>query len=95
TLIAFRKEHHSLRMRTQSDLSQYAEVLVLPTDSTMVHLTNGTQILLFYKPTTDEETFVVPNDYELVYSSCSKCQSEDNQTFTFHDAGTYIFVQRM
>lgn len=95
TLIAFRKEHHSLRMRTQSDLSQYAEVLVLPTDSTMVHLTNGTQILLFFKPTTDEETFVVPNDYELVYSSCSKCQSEDNQTFTFHDAGTYIFVQRM
>jgi len=92
-LVEFRKNHSSLKMKSSSDLVQHTEVIELSSKSIMMHLNNEENIIVVFKPTSIEETIVVPEGYELQLSSDDCLASEDHESFTLAEIGTYIFLQ--
>lgn len=92
-LIQFRKDHPSFKLTTNSDLSQYVEVIALGSNSMMMHLNNTENIIIIFKPTAKEETIVIPENYQLVLSSTDKVKEVDETTYVINDISSVIFVK--
>jgi hypothetical protein len=80
-------------MKSSSDLLQHTEIIVLASKSIMMHLNNEENIIIIFKPTTIEESIVIPEGYVLELSSTTLFEDEGNGTFNLQDIGTYIFIK--
>ncbi|MBU0997023.1 MAG: type I pullulanase [Firmicutes bacterium] len=92
-LIEFRKNHEGFKMKSSSDLLQFAEVLTLASKSMMFHLNNKENIIIVFKPLKVEETIVVGEGYRLALSSEPADASLDHSSYVLKEIGTYIFIQ--
>ena len=92
-VVQFRKNHSSFKMKSSSDLLQHTEIIVLASKSIMMHLNNEENIIIIFKPTTIEESIVIPEGYVLELSSTTLFEDEGNGTFNLQDIGTYIFIK--
>lgn len=90
-LIAIRKQFPCFRLKSSSELSQYAEVFVLKTNSLMLHYNDCCNLIIIFKPTADEETIVIPEGYKLLLSSTDKAKASEDDTYELADIGTWIF----
>ncbi|MGD9909164.1 MAG: type I pullulanase [Candidatus Izemoplasmatales bacterium] len=91
-LIAFRKNHALLHLKSSSDMNSHVEVIELQSKSMMMNLTNGEQIIIIFKPIAEEETICLPVGYALELSSTDQVTKVED-SFVIHEVGTYIFVK--
>jgi pullulanase len=91
-LIEIRKKTACLKIKSSYDLNQESEVIVLNSKSIMVHLNNACNMLIVFKPNTQEETIIIPDEYDLLLSSTETFEVDDD--YVLKDIGTYIFKKR-
>ncbi len=92
-LIKIRKKYPCFRLKSSSELNQYAEVFVLQTKSLMLHYNDECNLIIIFKPSMDEEMIVIPEGYNLLLSSGVKMIRSEDNTFSISDIGTWIFVK--
>jgi pullulanase len=90
-LIHLRKSTDCFKHRSSSELDQNVEVITLQSKSIMVHLNDGIDLIIIFKPTLNKETIIIPESYQLYLSSTSDILLVDKQTYEIADIGTYIF----
>ncbi|MBI9009457.1 MAG: type I pullulanase [Tenericutes bacterium] len=93
-LIEIRKQTSCLKIKSSYDLIQETEVIALNSKSIMLHLNTSCNMLIIFKPTTQEETIIIPDEYELLLSSTESYEVEDKNTYALSEIGTYIFKKR-
>lgn len=90
-LIALRKDNACFKLKSSSELDQQAEIIVLNSKSLMIHYNDSSNMLIIFKPTMDEESICIPEDYQMMLSSSSDYDVDDGCEYTLKDIGTYIF----
>ena len=93
-LIEIRKQTSCLKIKSSYDLQQETEIITLSSKSIMVHLNTTCNMLIVFKPTIQEETIIIPDEYNLLLSSTEDYEVDDKYEYVLKDIGTYIFKKR-
>jgi len=93
-LIEIRKQTTCLKIKSSYDLQQETEIIALSSKSIMVHLNTTCNMLIVFKPTIQEETIIIPDEYNLLLSSTEDYEVDDKYEYVLKDIGTYIFKKR-
>jgi len=93
-LIEIRKQTSCLKIKSSYDLQQETEIITLSSKSIMVHLNTICNMLIVFKPTMQEETIIIPDEYNLLLSSTEDYEVDDKYEYVLKDIGTYIFKKR-
>ncbi|MDT8336295.1 MAG: type I pullulanase [Candidatus Izemoplasmatales bacterium] len=89
-LIKIRKSHNCFKLKSSSDLDAKTEVVALNSGSLMVHFNDTCNLLLIFKPNDNQETIIIPEEYQLLISS-EKFETIDTSQYQLNQIGTYIF----
>ncbi len=89
-VIKLRKDFCCFKLRTNNELDSKTEVLVLNSNSIMVHYNDVCNLLIVFKPSNEEETIIIPEEYQVLLTS-AKIESIDESDYTLTKIGTYIF----
>lgn len=93
-LIEIRKAYPCFRLKSSSQLKQEVEAITLASKSIMLHFDSKCNMLIVFKPNKQEETVIIPETYDLLFSSNNTYEIEDKCSFILKDVGTYIFKKR-
>lgn len=89
-VIKLRKDYCCFKLRTNNELDLKTEVLVLNSNSIMVHYNDVCNLLIVFKPTNEEETIIIPEEYQVLLTS-AEIDNIDESDYTLTRIGTYIF----
>lgn len=90
-LIDFRKKHPCFKLKSSSELIQYAEAIILQSGSVMVHYNDLCNLILVFKPLEDPETIVIPEGYDILIAPEGLVEAESEDTYQLRDIGVVIF----
>ncbi len=90
-LVEIRKQYPCFKLKSTSEMEQNIEILVLNSQSIMVHYSNGCSLLLVFKPTNITETVIIPEEYKVLLASTDKYEVKPDSEYELKDIGTYIF----
>jgi pullulanase len=91
-LIAFRKQNAVFKLKSTTELSQSADVIVLQSGSMLYALNNGVHFLILFKSTSTAETIVIPSGYRLLFATAPILSLQAN-AYELRTIGTTIFQQ--
>jgi pullulanase len=94
SLIALRKKHPCFCLKASSDLAEGADVIILGSKALMVHLSNGSDFLIIFKPTQKPETILIPQEYVLYLASTELIVTHSSSEYELRDIGTYVFTKK-
>jgi pullulanase len=89
-LIKIRKSHNCFKLKSSSDLDAKTEVVALNSGSLMMHFNDTCNLLLIFKPNDNQETIIIPEEYQLLISS-EAFETIDTSQYQLDQIGTYIF----
>ncbi len=92
-LIAIRKRYPCFRLRSSSELTQFAETIVLASRSLLVHYNDKCNLLIVFKPQDTRETIVIPESYGLQLTSATHYEPGTDGSYRLRELGTYIFTK--
>lgn len=92
-LIALRKSSDSFKLKSSSDLMQYADVILLKSGTAMYNLTDGTDLMILFKPKSIRETILIPESYDLLLASTDVLSLVPSEV-ELNDIGTYVFQRQ-
>jgi pullulanase len=92
-LIALRKSSDSFKLKSSSDLLQYADVILLKSGTAMYNLTDGTDLMILFKPNPIKETILIPESYDLLLASTDVLSIAPSEV-ELNDIGTYVFQRQ-
>jgi len=94
-LIDLRKNNVCFKYKSSSELQQETEVIVLKSKSIMIHFNSDNNMLIVFKPNTQPEKVIIPDDYELIITSTESYKVEDKYDYVLNEIGTYIFKKKV
>ncbi len=89
-VVKLRKDYACFKLRTSNELDAKAEVMILKSNSIMMHYNDFCNLLVVFKPTKKSEIIIIPEEYDLLLSS-SEVQKVNGSEFTLNYIGTYVF----
>ena len=93
-LIGIRKQFPCFKLKSTSEMDQVIEIIELNSKSLMMHFNSKCNILIIFKPNTQKETVIVPDEYDLLEATSEKYEVEDKHQYILKDIGAYIFWKR-
>jgi pullulanase len=90
-LVQIRKDHPCFKLKSTSEIEQNVELLVLNSNSIMVHYNNECNLLVIFKPSSVLETVIIPDEYKIVLASTEEFEVKPDSEYELKDIGTYIF----
>ena len=89
-LINIRKNFNCFKLKAASDLEAKTDIVSLNSGSLLVHYNDTCNLLLVFKPSSVEETIIIPEEYQLLLAS-KEVESKDSSEYCLKEIGTYIF----
>ncbi len=90
-LIELRKQNACFKAKSTSEMEQNIELLILNSNSIMVHYNDECNLLVIFKPSELSETVIIPDEYSMLLSSTENYKENPDGEYEFKEIGTYIF----
>ncbi len=90
-LIRIRKDHPCFRLKSSSELTQYADAYILKSKSLMIHYSQMLNLIIVFKPLGEPETIILPEGYNVLLASRELSKNVMDNTYEMDDIGVVIF----
>ena len=90
-MIKIRKQYACFKLKSTSEMDQTIELIELSSKSIMMHYNQKCNILVVFKPVSQEETVIIPDGYDMILKTTENYEVEDRYEYILKDIGVYIF----